>query len=232
MWLSGRDGTSGTLSANTFGQRLRMLRVFFERIIEWDWPGAPPRNPVIGGDIPPRPDPLPRFLDDRDAARLMAAARVRADPRDRLVTELPARTGMRAGEPADLEGDAVVLTGAAHWLRIPSASSATTATCPCTPSWSHCSPPGPPSTWPASAPAAAWPPATAAPCTATRPAVSPAAPAAAAASSVHPRQLRHTLATQAINRGMRLEAIAALPGHYAGDLVKLIMLGDCLAEAG
>jgi hypothetical protein len=30
---------------------------------------------------------------------------------------------------------------------------------------------------------------------------------------VHPHQLRHTLATQAINRGMRLEAVAALLGH-------------------
>src|SRR4030095_5914637 len=30
---------------------------------------------------------------------------------------------------------------------------------------------------------------------------------------VHPHQLRHTLATQAINRGMSLEAIAALLGH-------------------
>jgi len=30
---------------------------------------------------------------------------------------------------------------------------------------------------------------------------------------LHPHQLRHTLATQAINRGMRLEAIAALLGH-------------------
>ena len=119
VWLAGQHGTSGTLSANTFGQRLRMLRVFFERIIEWDWPDAPPRNPVIGGDIPPRPEPLPRFLDDRDAARLMAAARACPDPRDRLVIELLARTGMRAGELADLEADAVVLIGAAHWLRIP-----------------------------------------------------------------------------------------------------------------
>jgi hypothetical protein len=31
---------------------------------------------------------------------------------------------------------------------------------------------------------------------------------------------------------MSLEAIAALLGHYAGDLVKLIMLGDCLVEPG
>jgi integrase len=30
---------------------------------------------------------------------------------------------------------------------------------------------------------------------------------------VHPHQLRHTLATQCLNRGMSLEAIAALLGH-------------------
>ena len=107
---------------------------FFERIIEWDWPDAPPRNPVLGGDIPKKPEPLPKFLDDRDAAKLMAAARASPDPRDRLVVELLARTGMRAGELADLDADAVVRIGAgptgcaSRW-----ASSATTATCHCTP---------------------------------------------------------------------------------------------------
>jgi integrase/recombinase XerD len=91
------------------------LRAFFERVIEWDWPDAPSRNPVIAGDIPKKPEPLPKFLDDRDAARLMAAARASTDPRDRLVVELLARTGMLAG----LDADAVVLIGAGHWLRIP-----------------------------------------------------------------------------------------------------------------
>src|ERR1700747_3440726 len=89
------------------------------RIIEWDWPDAPPRNPVIAGDIPKKPGPLPRFPDDRDAAKLMAAARASADPRDRLVVELLARTGMRAGELAGLDAGAVVQIGAGHWLRIP-----------------------------------------------------------------------------------------------------------------
>ena len=28
-------------------QRLRMLRMFFERIIEWDWPDAPDREPDL-----------------------------------------------------------------------------------------------------------------------------------------------------------------------------------------
>ena len=108
-----------TITAETHRQRMRTVRQFFERIIEWDWPDAPARNPVIAGDIPKKPEPLPKFLDDRDAARLMAAARASTDPRDRLVVELLARTGMRAGELADLEADAVVQIGAGHWLRIP-----------------------------------------------------------------------------------------------------------------
>ena len=62
LWLAAQPGgAAGRLSASTCRQRLRTLRMFFERIIEWDWPDAPPRNPVIGGDIPPRPDPLPKF---------------------------------------------------------------------------------------------------------------------------------------------------------------------------
>jgi hypothetical protein len=36
--------------------------------------------------------------------------------------------------------------------------------------------------------------------------------------NVHPHQMRHTLATQAINRGMSLEAIAALLGHHSLDM--------------
>jgi site-specific recombinase XerD len=94
VWLAGQPGVHGTISAETHRQRLRTVRAFFERIIEWDWPDAPPRNPVLAGDIPKKPEPLPKFLDDRDAARLMAAARASADPRDRLVVELLARTGL------------------------------------------------------------------------------------------------------------------------------------------
>ena len=41
---------------------------------------------------------------------------------------------------------------------------------------------------------------------------------AAGIGHVHPHQMRHTLATQAINRGMSLEAIAALLGHHSMDM--------------
>ena len=121
IWLAAQRGNNGTLTANTQRQRLRMLRMFFERIIEWEWDDSPPRNPIIGRDIPPRPEPLPRFLDDQAAAKLMHAAA--AETRDRLVVEILARTGLRASELCDLEADAVVVIGDAHWLRIPLGSS-------------------------------------------------------------------------------------------------------------
>jgi hypothetical protein len=41
---------------------------------------------------------------------------------------------------------------------------------------------------------------------------------AAGIGHIHPHQLRHTLATQAINRGMSLEAIAAMLGHRSLDM--------------
>ncbi len=218
VWLSRQPGTKGMLSANTHRQRLRTLRAFFERIIEWDWPDAPPRNPVLGGDIPKKPEPLPKFLDDRDAARLMAAARACPDPRDRLVVELLARTGMRAGELADLDADAVVRIGDAHWLRIPLGKLRNDRYVPLHPELVKL--------------LAAW---TAANLEHIRRHKRLAADhrgpldrhmicrivrrvGRRAGVSAHPHQLRHTLATQAINRGMRLEAIAALLGHRSMEM--------------
>lgn len=77
VWLAARPGArpGTTLAKNTQRQRLRTIRIFLERLIEWDWPDAPGRNPILHGDIPPRPEPLPKFLNDQDAAKFMAAAR-------------------------------------------------------------------------------------------------------------------------------------------------------------
>jgi site-specific recombinase XerD len=213
-WPAGQPGVRGRLSAETRRQRLRTVRQFFERIIEWDWPDAPARNPVIAGDIPKKPEPLPKFLDDRDAARLMAAARAAADPRDRLVVELLARTGMRAGELADLEADAVVRIGAGHWLRIPLGKLRNDRYVPLHPELVDL--------------LAAWTAANLEPIRRHKRLIAGSrgplnrhltgrivhrVGRAAGVPGVHPHRLRHTLATQAINRGMRLEAIAALLGH-------------------
>jgi site-specific recombinase XerD len=215
VWLAAQPRAGGqAITAQTHRQRMRTVRAFFERIIEWDWPDAPPRNPVIAGDIPKKPEPLPKFLDDRDAARLMAAARASADLRDRLVVELLARTGMRAGELAGLDADAVVQIGTGHWLRIPPGKLRNDRYVPLHPELVDL--------------LAAW---TAANLEHIRRhkrlvadhrgpldrhvigRVVSRVGRAAGVPGVHPHRLRHTLATQAINRGMRLEAIAALLGH-------------------
>jgi site-specific recombinase XerD len=214
-WLAARTRSGGRLiTAETHRQRMRTVRAFFERIIEWDWPDAPSRNPVIAGDIPKKPEPLPKFLDDRDAARLMAAARAAADPRDRLVVELLARTGMRAGELAGLEADAIVLIGGAHWLRIPLGKLRNDRYVPLHPDLVRL--------------LSGWTAANLAHIRRWKLLIADhrgpldrhviarivrRVARAAGVPGVHPHRLRHTLATQAINRGMRLEAIAALLGH-------------------
>ncbi len=215
VWLANKPHPrGGTISPETHRQRLRMVRSFFERIIEWDWPDAPARNPVINGDIPKKPEPLPKFLDDRDAAKFMTAARASSDPRDRLVVELLARTGMRAGELAGLEADAVVQIGGNHWLRIPLGKLRNDRYVPLHPDLVRL--------------LADWTAANVEHIRAhhllvadhrgplNRHSISRIihrVGRAAGVPGVHPHRLRHTLATQAINRGMRLEAIAALLGH-------------------
>jgi site-specific recombinase XerD len=215
VWLAAKPRAGGqTITMETHRQRMRTLRQFFERIIEWDWPGAPARNPVIAWDIPKKPEPLPKFLDDRDAARLMTAARASSDPRDRLVVELLARTGMRAGELAGLEADAVVQIGAAHWLRIPLGKLRNDRYVPLHPELVTL--------------LAGWTTASLEHIRRHKRLVADhrgpldryvigrivaRVGRAAGVPGVHPHRLRHTLATQAINRGMRLEAIAALLGH-------------------
>jgi len=220
VWLAARPGTKApTLAKNTQRQRLRMIRVFFERLIEWDWPDAPRRNPILHGDIPPRPEPLPKFLDDRDAARLMAAARAHPDPRTRLVVEMLARTGLRAGELCDLAADAVTQIGDAHWLRVPVGKLRNDRYIPLHPDLITL--------------LADWTATNADHIRTQRRLIADhRAPLEgrtvhrivgrvakrAGIGHVHPHQLRHTLATQAINRGMRLEAIAALLGHRSMEM--------------
>ena len=119
LWLANRENTYGEkLKKTTISLRLGMLRVIIERLIEWDHPDAPLRNPIFGTDLPKLDEPLPKFLDDDAAAAFMHAA-TRLDPFRRLVVEMLARTGMRVGELCALQADAVVTVGETQWLRVP-----------------------------------------------------------------------------------------------------------------
>ena len=220
VWLAAQPGSRGpTLAKNTQRQRLRMIRIFLERLIEWDWPDAPGRNPILHGDIPPRPEPLPKFLNDRDAAKLMAAARAHRLPRYRLVVEMLARTGLRASELCNLAADAVTQIGDAHWLRVPVGKLRNDRFIPLHPELVTL--------------LGDWTATNAEHIRAQRRLMADGhAPIdrrtvhrivatvakRAGIGHVHPHQLRHTLATQAINRGMRLEAIAALLGHRSMEM--------------
>lgn len=213
--LADRPGYRGKpLTKTTLGMRMGHLSTFFTRILEWGYDDAPARVPVYRSDRPRLDKPLPRFLDDPQAAAFMTAARNLPDPLDRLIVTTLSRTGMRRGELLGLTVDAIVQIGTGYWLRTPVGKLHTDRYIPLHPQLKELL-----DTWIAARPD--WqatdllltergrpiPP------TRVEKAVQKAA-TAAGLGHVHPHQLRHTLATQAINRGMSLEAIAALLGHH------------------
>ena len=119
LWLATRENQRGEpLKKSTIHLRLSMLRVVFERLIEWDHPDTPTRNPILWTDLPKIDEPLPKFLDDDQAAKFMAAA-VRLDPQRRLIVEMLARTGLRVTEFCELTDDAIVTMNETNWLRVP-----------------------------------------------------------------------------------------------------------------
>jgi site-specific recombinase XerD len=219
VWQAARPGRGGkALSTTTIRHRLSMLRTFFERIIEWDYDDAPARLPIHSTDFPALDEPLPKFLDDPTAAKFMAALAIDPNRRRRLMVELLARTGMRVGELAALEDDAVVRQGDLHQLRIPVGKLHNDRYVPLLPMLldlieDYRAMRGP-----------------------SRSGhlverddgkkfdrrtiqrYVAAVAKRAGIGHVHPHQLRHTLATQSINRGMSLEAIAALLGHKSMDM--------------
>ena len=211
--LAERRGWKGTLSTTTIRHNLGMVRTFFERIIDWDWTDAPRRVPIFAGDVPKADEPLPKFLDDPTAAKFMATLAADPDRRRRLLVELLARTGMRAGELGGIRDDAMYRVGDRWWLRIPVGKLHNDRTVPLHPllvglirdyqAWRAPSRGGFLLERDDGQPFDRR--------TIHRYVASVARRAGIA--RVHPHQLRHTLATQCLNRGMSLEAIAALLGH-------------------
>lgn len=220
LWQHAQPGVNGSpIKPATFRRRIGMLRMFFVRITEWGWDDAPARVPIFFGDVPKRGEPLPKFLDDATFARFMRA--LAAEPRlhRRIAIELLARTGMRVGELCDLEADAVTVIGDAPWLRIPVGKLHNDRYVPLHPHLVELlaeyrqthglqahgrllsGEQGP----------------------LKRHALQrwiDTIARRAGIGHIHPHRLRHTLATQAINRGMSIEAIAALLGHRSLDMTR------------
>jgi len=215
-WLATKHGlrTGKPLNRISIKNRLINLHCFFDRITDWGYPNPPQRPLVFAGDLPIVDQPLPRFLDDAAAAKLLRTSRADPDPLARLIVELLARTGMRSSELRALTVDAVVQIGSAYWLRVPIGKLHNDRYIPLHPQlkdllddWiAHHRPAGLRSDrllLERHRPITALRIATALRRFGTQ----------AEIGHVTAHQLRHTLATQAINRGMSLDAIAALLGH-------------------
>ncbi len=203
----------GTLSKTGIAEQLGTLRSCFERLSEWAGEDVPSRVLLFSGDLPVRDAPLPRFLDDGAFTKLLQAARADTDPFVRLAVEFLARTGLRKGEFLDLTIDSVVQIGAAYWLHVPLGKLRSDRYIPLHPQLKELL-----DDWLARRPDSLRSPylfiehGHRIGCGRLERAVDKAA-RAAGIGHVNPHRLRHTLATQAINRGMSLEAIAALLGH-------------------
>jgi site-specific recombinase XerD len=218
-WLAARPGQNKARATTaTIVHRLGTLRMFFVRIDEWGWDEAPPRVPMFPGDLPRQDHPLPKGLDDAAASKLLRAAQNDKRLLVRVTVEVLLRTGLRVSELTGLPADAVVLIGAGPWLHVPVGKLGEDRYLPLHPQLvtlideyrnAYVAPDhrlllprenGRPM---------------------DRHAVTRfinKAGAAAGLPHYHPHQLRHTLATQAINRGMSLEAIAAMLGHKSLDM--------------
>ena len=214
LHLGGRPSArGGTLNRVTIAGHLGALRTCFERLSEWGGDDVPQGVLVFAGDFPIRDERLPRFIDDAAASKLLVAARAHPDLFTRLSVEFLARTGLRRGEFLALTVDSVVQIGSSFWLRVPLGKLHNDRYIPLHPQLKQLL-----DEWLAERPAEMRSDylfvrngrriggATLARALAD-------VAEAAGIGRVTPHQLRHTLATQAINRGMSLEAIAALLGH-------------------
>jgi integrase len=208
------NGPGDVLCSSTRYHFLAALYYFFIRISEWQWPEAPKRVLVFPGDFPIIDKPSPKFLDEISAARFLEAARNHHDLFTRLCGVTLILTGMRQGEFLNLTADCVVQIGENYWMRVPLGKMHNDRYIPLHPEvkelldeWIAQSPPKEPYDF-----------------LFTRHgyrlgrgtvtlAVERIGKAAGIKEHISPHQLRHTLATLAINRGMPLESIAALLGH-------------------
>jgi site-specific recombinase XerD len=218
-WLAKRPGQNkARVTTATLAHRLGTLRMFFVRIDEWGWDEAPARVPMFPGDLPRQDHPLPKALDDAAAAKLLRAAQAQPRLLVRVTVEVLLRTGLRVGEFTALPSDAVVQIGAAPWLHVPVGKLREDRYLPLHPHLvqliadyrTRYVPADHPLLLPRENGRGA-----------DRHSVTRIlnnVAAAAGIGHIHPHQLRHTLATQAINRGMSLEAIAAMLGHRSMDM--------------
>jgi integrase len=105
-------GDDGTYSPKYRNDLYRVIRLFFEFAIREGLDSSPSRNPFALGDTPREPDPVPRYLPDRDLQVVLNYCATQASLLERVVVITLLHTGIRACELADLkESDLVQIQG-------------------------------------------------------------------------------------------------------------------------
>jgi site-specific recombinase XerD len=214
LWLAARPGKAGKpLATVTIRNRLGTLRTFFERLRDWDYDDAPKRTLIFPGDFPQADEPLPKFLDDPTMEKFKAALASDPNPRRRVMVEILAQTGIRVGELSRLDDRAVTQLGDTMSLHIPIGKLHNDRYVPIghelvqlIADYRRLRGPSPSGLLLERDDGQPFDRRT------VHRYVQRVADRAGV-GHVHPHQLRHTLATRMINRGMSLEAIAALLGH-------------------
>ena len=220
LWLAARPGRSGTPRATPPPWLTGWERCGCSSYASMNGAGTTPRPGCRCSPATSRSNtthsPKPSTTRPRPGSSL--PPRPTSDNSSALTVEFLLRTGLRVGEFTALAADAVVLIGDTHWLHVPVGKLHEDRYLPLHPRLVDL-------------------------VTNYRAAHVPdghrlllprengksidrhmvtrfinKAGAAAGLGHIHPHQLRHTLATQAINRGMSLEAIAAMLGHKSMDM--------------
>jgi site-specific recombinase XerD len=103
-WL--RSLARRPIKGSTRAKKITYLRLFFERMADWDWEEVPQERVLRMSDMPPEDQYLPRPLSGESDRLLIEALTRRATVISRAILFLR-RTGLRSQELLDLEVDSL-----------------------------------------------------------------------------------------------------------------------------
>jgi len=213
LYESNRLHAGLPLRKQTIRTRLSLLGSFLNYLATWGWQDAPNRLLIFRHDFPPRDECSPRFLGEEEIQALLQAARESTYLFGKVSVITLLFTGMRVGELVRPTVDSIIKIGSAEWIRVPLGKLHNDRYIPLHPEvrqvldeWIEHRDPLEASAYLFAGKRNHYTEA------AVRYALGQMA-RLAGIGHVSPHQLRHTLATQAINNGMSLESLAALLGH-------------------
>ena len=98
----------GSYSPKYSNDLYRGVRLFFDFAIDERLDSSPDRNPFAKYDIPQAPDPVPRYLSDRELRIVLEYCEVGASLKERTIITILLHTGIRAAELSALKASDVV----------------------------------------------------------------------------------------------------------------------------